>query len=425
MRRSDLWPVLFFVLLAAPIAAAQPRAKTPPDLSHPKNFSQAMARSQALMQLGQNLFFEKSLSGSGKMSCASCHDPDHAFTPANDLAVQLGGENLDQSGNRAVPTLKYLQATLPFEQHHQGGEEDGPQEGADLGPAGGFTWDGRVDRGRDQARIPILSPVEMANRDEASVMDHILAAGYGPRLKSLFGDAALKDPKTGFASITEAIEAFEQKRDVFFPFTSKFDYWLEGKTELTEAEKRGYAAFIDPERGNCDSCHRSGLFPNGGHPDLTDFGMVATAVPRNSEIPANRDPHYFDLGVCGPVRTDLTDHPELCGLFKAPTLRNVALKKRFFHNGVIKSLADAVRFYAERDTNPERWYPKNPDGSIAIYDDIPVQYRANINHDPPFDRKQGEQPRLNDRDIDDIVAFLNTLTDGYKADTPEKITAAH
>jgi len=410
MRRLELWYVP--VLLAAFVASAQ--AKPLADLSHPKNFAQALARSQALTQLGHDLFFEKALSASGKMSCASCHDPDHGFTPANDLAVQLGGEKLDLPGKRAVPTLKYLQASHPFEQHHQGGEEDGGNEGADQGPAGGFTWDGRVNRGRDQARIPILSPIEMANRDEAQVMDHILAAGYGPRLKTVFGETALKDHKQGFAALTEALEAFEQKRDVFFPFTSKFDYWLQGKAKLTEAEKRGYAAFIDPERGNCDSCHKAALFPNGGHPDLTDFGLVATAVPRNNEIAANHDPKYFDLGACGPIRTDLTDHPESCGLFKAPTLRNVALKQRFFHNGVIKSLRDAVRFYAERDTHPERWFPKRADGTIALYDDIPVKYQANINHDPPFDRKAGEQPRLNDGDIDDIVAFLDTLTDGYK-----------
>ncbi|HEY2835771.1 MAG TPA: hypothetical protein VGI89_04315 [Rhizomicrobium sp.] len=89
---------------------------------------------------------------------------------------------------------------------------------------------------------------------------------------------------------------------------------------------------------------------------------------------------------------------------------------------MIKSLRDAVRFYAECDIHPERWYPKNPDGSIAIYDDIPPLFRDNINYDPPFDRKAGEEPRLNERDIDDIVAFLNILTDGYK---PEKLSAAH
>src|SRR5215469_13573369 len=173
MRRPKFWytPVFISTLLAAFGASAQPQA------TDPQKFVEPMTHSQALMQLGQDLFFEKALSSSGKMSCASCHDPDHGFTPANDLAVQLGGEKLDQPGNRAAPTLKYLQGAHPFEQHHQGGEEDGGNEGVDQGPAGGLTWDGRVDRGRDQARIPILSPVEMANRDEASVVAHILAAG--------------------------------------------------------------------------------------------------------------------------------------------------------------------------------------------------------------------------------------------------------
>jgi cytochrome c peroxidase len=420
MRRTKyLYAPFFISILLGPLGvSAQAQSIALANLQDPQNFAGAMTRSQALTQLGRDLFFEKALSSSGKMSCASCHDPDHAYTPANDRAVQLGGEKLDQPGNRAVPALKYLQVR-PFEQHHIGIEADG-EKALDQGPAGGLTWDGRVDRLRDQARIPILSPIEMANRDEASAMKHILAAGYGPRFEALFGEVALKDPKTGFAKLTEAIEAFEQNRDVFFPFTSKFDYWLEGTAKLSEAEMRGFKAFVDPARGNCDSCHEATLFRNGQHPALTDLRLVATAVPRNRTIPANHDTHYFDLGLCGPIRTDLAGHPEYCGLFKVPTLRNVALKNRFFHNGAVNSLRDAVRFYAERDTNPERWYPKNPDGSIAIYDDMPPQYRGNINHAPPFDRKRGEQPRLSEGDIDDIVAFLNTLTDGYK---PEKLSA--
>src|ERR1700754_2727252 len=153
--RWGFWraPIFVLALLLLGVAATQFQATARADLHHPKNFAEGMARSRALMQLGQDLFFEKALSGSGKMSCASCHDPDHAFTPANDLAVQLGGEKLDQPGTRAVPTLKYLQATVPFEQHHLGTEDDGPLEGADQGPAGGFTWDGRTDRRRDQARF--------------------------------------------------------------------------------------------------------------------------------------------------------------------------------------------------------------------------------------------------------------------------------
>jgi len=141
-------------------------------------------------------------------------------------------------------------------------------------------------------------------------------------------------------------------------------------------------------------------------------------VPRNRAIAANADPAFFDLGVCGPLRTDLKDHDDYCGLFRSPSLRNVALRKTFFHNGVIKSLRDAVAFYATRDTDPGRWYPRNADGTVAKFDDLPQRFWPNINNEPPFGRKPGDQPALNDSEIDDIVAFLDTLTDGYKPASP-------
>ena len=133
---------------------------------------------------------------------------------------------------------------------------------------------------------------------------------------------------------------------------------------------RGSLNVIDIYKDRHETDHFGGKFRTGRRDRASSTWKLAGAGVRCSvlfaEIPANRDPKYFDLGACGPIRTDLADHPELCGIFKAPTLRNVALKKRYFHNGVIKSLRDAVRFYAERDTKPELWYPKNPDGSVAI-----------------------------------------------------------
>ena len=78
------------------------------------------------------------------------------------------------------------------------------------------------------------------------------------------------------------------------------------------------------------------------------------------------------------------------------------------------TLREAVAFYATRDTNPEQWYPRNADGSVRKYDDLPAQYQENINTDPPFDRRPGDPPALSDGEIDDIVAFLQTLTDGYR-----------
>jgi cytochrome c peroxidase len=102
-------------------------------------------------------------------------------------------------------------------------------------------------------------------------------------------------------------------------------------------------------------------------------------------------------------------------LFKTPTLRNVATRRVFFHNGVVHTLEDAVRFYVERETRPEKWYPRKADGAVAMYDDLPAVYRANVDvKDAPFNRHRGEKPALSDREIKDIVAFLNTLSDGYR-----------
>ena len=139
-------------------------------------------------------------------------------------------------------------------------------------------------------------------------------------------------------------------------------------------------------------------------------------------IPANADPAFYDLGLCGPLRTDLQERPEYCGMFKTPTLRNVASRQSFFHNGVFHTLKEMLSFYAERDTNPQRWYRRNTDSAVRKFDDLPAQYHANVNIEPPFDRHAGGEPVLSEQEIDDIIAFLQTLDDGYIADKkPEQI----
>jgi cytochrome c peroxidase len=145
-------------------------------------------------------------------------------------------------------------------------------------------------------------------------------------------------------------------------------------------------------------------------PQFTDYGYVALGLPRNAAIPANADPRFFDLGLCGPQRKDLSDHPEYCGMFKVPTLRNVAVRQAFFHNGKFSDLERSVQFYAQRDTAPERWYSRSR-RTTGAFDDIPPALQANVNRDPPFGRKRGEQPPFSDREIADVVAFLRTLTD--------------
>ena len=102
-------------------------------------------------------------------------------------------------------------------------------------------------------------------------------------------------------------------------------------------------------------------------------------------------------------------------MFATPTLRNVATRHVFFHNGVFTTLRQVLDFYAWRDVDPGRIYPRGKDGRVAQYDDIPEQYRANVDRiDPPFDRHKGEAPAMTTAEERDIIAFLRTLTDGYE-----------
>ncbi len=78
------------------------------------------------------------------------------------------------------------------------------------------------------------------------------------------------------------------------------------------------------------------------------------------------------------------------------------------HNGRFPTLREAVAFYATRDTHPERWYPGEK------FDDLPQALRGNVDLDTrPYHRRPGQRPALSDEEVDDIVAFLQTLTDGY------------
>lgn len=380
--------------------------------AQPMSRAEAAKRAAALQALGQALFVDPRLSRSGRLACATCHSPAHAFGPPNALAVQLGGADSRAPGLRAVPSLKYLQAVPQFTEHFFESEDEA-DESIDNGPTGGLTWDGRVDSGQAQARIPLLSPFEMANGDAREVVSRALDAGYGPALAAIYGSGLLADRPAVFKALLKAFEVYEQDWRTFYPYSSKYDAYLAGKATLSREEARGLELFEDPAKGNCASCHISERAADGTPPQFTDYGMIALGVPRNLEIPANRNPAYFDLGLCGPLRTDFAGRADYCGRFRTPSLRNVATRRSFFHNGVFHKLRDAVAFYASRDTDPGRWYPRRADGSIAKYDDLPAGYQANVNVDAPFGGKPGDKPVLSDDEIDAIVAFLGTLTDGW------------
>jgi cytochrome c peroxidase len=374
------------------------------------NTFEKMPSAAALTAIGRELFADPALSASGKIACATCHDPKHAFGPANDLPVQRGGGDGRSAGVRAVPSLMYTQNVPPFTEHFIDDEGD---DSIDQGPAGGRTWDGRSQSFHEQARLPLFSPFEMANADAHAVVRKVRGAHYAAQFRAAFGAKIFDDGALAFKGVLTALEAYQQSPAEFYPYSSKYDAWLRHEASLNPQELRGLAAFNDPAKGNCARCH-PGAMRKGALPQFTDFGFAAIGAPRNAGIPANADAQYYDLGLCGPLRTDLRGRKEYCGLFRTPSLRNVALRPVFFHNGVLHSLSDAVRFYAERDTQPQKWYPRAPDGSTRIFDDLPAAYRANIDTQAPFDRHAGDSPRLSDADIEDIVTFLETLSDGFK-----------
>jgi cytochrome c peroxidase len=372
------------------------------------NTFEKMPTAAALTALGRQLFSDPALSASGKIACAGCHDPKHAFGPSNGLPVQRGGGDGRSFGMRAVPSLMYTQNVPPFTEHFIDDEGD---DSVDQGPAGGRTWDGRAQSFHDQARLPLFSPFEMANTGADAVVLKVRHARYAGEFRAAFGEKIFDDGALAFKGILMALEAYQQSPAEFYPYSSKYDAWLRHEVSLSPQEARGLAAFKDPLKGNCARCHPAAA-RNGAFPQFTDFGFAAIGAPRNSSIPANADPQYYDLGLCGPLRTDLRDRKEYCGLFRTPSLRNVARRAAFFHNGVLHSLSDAVRFYAERDTQPQKWYPRGR--GVAKFDDLPAAYLANVDRQAPLDRHPGEAPAMSEQDIGDVVAFLQTLDDGYE-----------
>lgn len=358
-------------------------------------------------QLGKRLFFEKRLSASGTLSCAGCHDPGNAYGPPAEAGpVMLGGARLDRWGLRSVPSLRYLSLRPRFARHAY---VDRGSEREDVGPAGGFMLDGRVDELALQALEPLLDPDEMANGTVAALAARLRQLPYAAQFAGDAGSAG--DARALAAEAAAALAAFELEDPSFHPYSSRFDRYLQGQAVLSGQELAGLKLFGDPAKGNCAACHSVTTGPGAQPPPFTDFSYHALGVPRNPAIPANHDPGFFDLGLCGPRRTDLKKESGYCGYFKTPTLRNVARRHFFFHNGRFSSLEQVLKFYVTRDLTPGRWYPRR-NGQVHKFDDLPRRYRANVDRsDAPLNRDAGQAPALDAAEIAQLLAFLRTLDD--------------
>lgn len=283
--------------------------------------------------LGRKLFFDPALSRNGKVACATCQD---AKTGADGRSISagIGGK----TGRRNAPTVwnAAFQARL--------------------------FWDGRAASLEGQAKSPLINPVEMGMKDYAAV-ERALAArpAYQAEFSKVFGGAR----PLSIDNIAAAIATFE--RTLITPDTPYDRYARGDKTALDEAQLRGMRLF---EGYGCRICHSG---PNFSGASLFDTSTPFRAFPA---LPMFATPYVAryrltqDLGRADPGARQ--------GLWRVPSLRNVALTAPYFHNGAVDRLEDAVR----------------------------IMTAAQLGR--PIDRL--DHNSVADRDVADIAAFLGSLS---------------
>ncbi|WP_249197127.1 cytochrome-c peroxidase [Gluconobacter wancherniae] len=382
----------------------------------------------AMGRIGRELFHDPLLSGSGRLSCASCHDPAAHYGPSASTIFALGGLDLRHSGRRTVPTLTYLERTPPFSigpdnavseaapsvapptgmTHTQKSANNTAGSAAAIVPQGGLFWDARADTLQEQATGPLYDLNEMASTPEI-VAKRLRTGPAAKALLQIAGPAAEKSDTLLVAEAMFALARYQMEDSAFHPYSSRYDKWLEGKSAFSPQESRGYRLFNDPAKGNCAACHVDTVGPDRLPPLFTDHQYEALGVPANLQHAGKSHP---DLGLCESGRVETQGQKAYCGFFSTPTLRNASTRGHFFHNGVYSTLRQVIDFYVLRDTQPERIYPLGKDGQPQKYNDLPKEYHANVDiMDAPFDRHAGDRPALSVSEREDIIAFLKTLED--------------
>jgi cytochrome c peroxidase len=376
-------------------------------LMDPRDEDGAAVRQLPPMQrLGRLLFHDTGLSDPPGQSCATCHDARAAFTDPDQRFPTSQGVDRRLFGKRNGPTAMYAAFSPVF--HFDEAEQ--------LFVGGQFL-DGRAATLEEQAKGPFLNPLEMANTSRAQVVEKVRGAPYAPLFRNVFGPQSLDDPDAAYERIAQAIAAFERS-PVLNRFTSKYDRYLAGEVMLTPQELRGLRAFEDERKGNCAACHPSRPAADGTPPLFTDFTYDNIGVPKNPHnrfyrMAAQFNPDglkFVDKGLGETVNLASQD-----GRFKVPTLRNVALTAPYTHNGYFRSLRAVVEFYSTRDVKPrcaQEWVTEEQALQRACWPG--PEEPANVN------REELGNLGLTGQEVGDIVAFLQTLTDGWRPRQPQR-----
>ncbi|MCS6808007.1 MAG: cytochrome c peroxidase [Bacteroidota bacterium] len=241
---------------------------------------------QAKIELGRKLFFDPILSINGTVACATCHQPNHAFT----VPVPVPAGVFGRRGTRNAPTL------------------------TNVGYNRSFFWHGGSTSLQTQALSSLENEDEMGN-DADNIVQTLRAHSEYPRLfRQVFGK------EIDILSVLDAIAAFER---TLISGNSRYDHFQRGDSSaLNASERRGMALFFS-ERTQCASCHAGFNFTSGA---FEDNGSQA--------------PQYVDLG-----RYMMTGREEDKGKFKVPTLRNIARTAPYFHNGSRPTLESVIAHY--------------------------------------------------------------------------------
>jgi cytochrome c peroxidase len=282
--------------------------------------------------LGRRLYYDRVLSGDNTISCASCHSPETGFTDRNSPSIGVGGKK----GTRHSPTvINSAYNELQF-------------------------WDGRAPSLEEQAKGPIANPVEMATTHDAAVA----RLQADPKYVALFKQAWGTDRIT-IDLVVKSIASFER---TVLCGDSDFDRFLYGhdKTALSESAQRGLKLFTDPKKGNCSVCHTIG----------EKYALFTDNKFHNLGIGADLQGKLNDLG-----RFDQTKNDADTGAFKTPTLRNIAQRAPYFHDGSFPTVKDALGHYI-----------------------------GGGNANAHLDKEIHELDFLSFDERDDILAFLNSLT---------------
>lgn len=365
----------------------------------------------AKAELGRKIYFDARFSEpSGMQSCSSCHLPSQGFvgfgempSGPNSRGFKSGmGEGAVSGafGGRKPPSAAYATFAPAFTYDAVNDEF-----------SGGLFWDGRATGAvtglpaGDQALGPFQNPVEQNHPSESAVLLKLMNDNKYVQMWSKAWGTSLKintpeEIAANYKKIGLAIAEYEASVEVN-QFTSKFDAFLKNEAQLSALETRGMVLF---QQAECDNCHT--MTPVGATPPLfTDFSYDNIGLPQNTAFlnTMRRAPAANLDGGLGSMLANSNNPAWIAvaadnmGAFKTPTLRNVAKgesNKTFMHNGVLKSLKEVVHFYNTRDVAAENWPAPS--------------FPATMN------RRRVGNLRLTGAEEDAIVAFMRTLSDGWK-----------